>query len=149
MPQMQWIELWLAPYHERWTASCLSSSHKDSRRAPPPYHATEEDVVTDYLTSIRDHTVKVLESKIGRAFRGMTLDFVITVPAMWPEKAKAATVACAERAGFGKASPLQIVAESEAASIHSLHASNSHGLRVGDTIVLCDAGGGTVDPITF
>lgn len=137
------------PYHERGITSRLSSTYKDSRRAPPPYHATEEDVVTDYLRSLREHTVSILESKIGRAFKGMTLDLFMTVPAMWPEKAKAATFACAERAGFGRASKLRIVAEPEAAAMHALHASSPHGLKVGDTIVLCDVGGGTVDLITF
>lgn len=33
--------------------------------------------------------------------------------------------------------------------MHALHASNPHELEVSDTIVLCDAGGGTIDLITF
>lgn len=149
MPRIQWIKLGLAPDEKLGINSRLSLSYKDSRRAPPPYHASEEDVVTDYLRSLRDHMVKVLESKIGRAFKRMALDFVITVPAMWPESAKAATFACAEEAGLGKASQLRIISEPEAAAIHALQESNPHGLEVGDTIVLCDAGGGTVDLITF
>ncbi|ODM17734.1 hypothetical protein SI65_06522 [Aspergillus cristatus] len=116
--------LWGFQIPNTWNTSRLSSTYRDSRRAPPPYHASEEDVVTDYLRSLREHTVKVLELKIGRAFKGMTLDFVITVPAMWPEKAKAATFSCAERAGFGKASKLRIISEPEAAAMHALHASN-------------------------
>lgn len=113
-------------------------------------HASEEDVVTDYLRSLCEHTVKVLELKIGRAFKGMmTLDFVIMVPAMWPEKAKAVAFSCAERAGFGKAFKLRIISEPETATMHALHASSPHGLEVGDKIVLCDAGGGTVDLTTF
>jgi molecular chaperone DnaK (HSP70) len=31
----------------------------------------------------------------------------------------------------------------------SLHALDSHGLKVGDTFVVCDAGGGTVDLISY
>ncbi|GKZ29954.1 hypothetical protein AbraIFM66950_007292 [Aspergillus brasiliensis] len=58
-------------------------------------------------------------------------------------------MSCAEKAGFGEASKVRIVSEPEAAAIHSLRASSPHGLEVGDTIVLCDAGGGTVDLITF
>ncbi|GKZ16561.1 hypothetical protein AbraCBS73388_000141 [Aspergillus brasiliensis] len=59
------------------------------------------------------------------------------------------TMSCAEKAGFGEASKVRIVSEPEAAAIHSLRASSPHGLEVGNTIVLCDAGGGTVDLITF
>lgn len=149
MPRIQWIKLGLAPDQKLGIASRLSSAYKDSRRAPPPYHASEEDVVTDYLRSLCEHTVRILESKIGRAFKAMPLDFVITVPAIWPESAKAATFACAEEAGLDKASNLRIISEPEAAAMHALQASNPHGLEVDDTIVLCDAGGGTVDPITF
>lgn len=149
MPRIQWIKLGLGPDQKLGTTSRLSSTYKDSRRAPPPYHASEEGVVIDYLRSLHEHTIKVLGSNIGRAFKGMTLDFVITVPAMWPESAKAATFACAEEAGFGKASKLSIIFEPEAAAMHALQASSPHGLKVSDTIVLCDTGGGTVDLITF
>jgi molecular chaperone DnaK (HSP70) len=79
----------------------------------------------------------------------MGIKFVITVPAMWPEKAKAQTLCSAEKAGFGKQAEIHIISEPEAAAMHALQASNPHGLNVGDTIVLCDAGGGTVDLITF
>lgn len=37
----------------------------------------------------------------------------------------------------------------EAAAIHVLHKKNLHDLQVGDTFVVCDAGGGTVDLISY
>jgi hypothetical protein len=37
----------------------------------------------------------------------------------------------------------------EAAAIYTLKNLNPHGLEVGDTFVLCDAGGGTVDLISY
>lgn len=60
-----------------------------------------------------------------------------------------ATLSCAKEAGFGEPSQIHIVSEPEAAAIHALKASSPHGIEVGDTIVICDAGGGTVDLITF
>jgi molecular chaperone DnaK (HSP70) len=37
----------------------------------------------------------------------------------------------------------------EAAAIYALHGLDPHGLNVGDSFVLCDAGGGTVDLISY
>ncbi|KAJ6108479.1 hypothetical protein N7523_009802 [Penicillium sp. IBT 18751x] len=54
-----------------------------------------------------------------------------------------------QEAGLAKSASILIVSEPEAAAIHALKVSNPHGLKVDDTVVLCDAGGGTVDLITF
>lgn len=44
---------------------------------------------------------------------------------------------------------LQIISEPEAAAIYALHAMDPHSIQVSDTFVLCDAGGGTVDLISY
>ena len=44
---------------------------------------------------------------------------------------------------------LQIISEPEAAAIYALHAMDPHSISIGDTFVLCDAGGGTVDLISY
>lgn len=149
MPRMQWLKLGFCPIQRLAVCSRLSFIYSDCRRIPNPYHASLEDVVTDYLRSLHEHTVNLLKSKIGSAFGGMVLEYVITVPVMWPENAKAKTLSCAEKAGLGEASKMRIISEPEAAAIHALRASNPHGLEIGDTIVICDAGGGTGDLITF
>lgn len=149
MPCIQWIKLGLAPDQKLGISSRLPPGYQDHHNAHPPYVSSTEDVVTDYLRTLREHTVKVLETKIGRAFAEIPLEFIITVPAVWPDKAKAATLSCAAKAGLGESSMIRIISEPEAAAIHSLHISNPHGLGVGDTVILCDAGGGTVDLITF
>ena len=149
MPRTQWMKLGLVPDTKSEISSGIAFTYKDIRRADVPYHTSLHGVVTDYLRSLHKHIIKMLRNKLGEAFETMSLEFVITVPAMWPDKAKMDTLACAEEAGFGKTSKIRIVSEPEAAAIHALRASNPHGLEVGDTIVLCDAGGGTVDLITF
>ena len=63
--------------------------------------------------------------------------------------AQSKTRSCAERAGMGSGTTLHIISEPEAAAIYSLDAMDPHGLEVGDTFVVCDAGGGTVDLITY
>ncbi|PWY74562.1 actin-like ATPase domain-containing protein [Aspergillus sclerotioniger CBS 115572] len=149
MPRIQWIKLGLAPDQKLGVGSRLSSTYSDCHRIPVLYHSSAENVVTDYLRSLREHAVSILRSKLGNSLDSTNLEFVITVPAIWPDRAKMATLTCAEKAGFGESSAIRIISEPEAAAIHSLRASSPHGLEIGDTIVLCDAGGGTVDLITF
>lgn len=50
---------------------------------------------------------------------------------------------------MGRGDRLQIVSEPEAAATYALDAMDPHDVRVGDTFVLCDAGGGTVDLISY
>ncbi len=50
---------------------------------------------------------------------------------------------------MGVGSSLQIVSEPEAAAIYALDAMDPHDIKKGDTFVLCDAGGGTVDLISY
>ncbi|KAJ9315072.1 hypothetical protein DTO271D3_4525 [Paecilomyces variotii] len=148
MPRHQWIKLALDP-GQKGSVSLLSSICGDRREVPPPYHASPEELVTSYLSCMHKHIMRVLESKIGAAFSTMTWEYVVTVPAVWSDAAKARTNACAEKAGLGKISSTRMISEPEAAAIHALRSSNPRTLNVGDTIVLCDAGGGTVDLITF
>ena len=42
-----------------------------------------------------------------------------------------------------------MITEPEAAAIYALDSLNPHDLQIGTTFVLCDAGGGTVDLISY
>ena len=42
-----------------------------------------------------------------------------------------------------------MISEPEAAALYALNALDPHKLKIGDTFMLCDAGGGTVDLITY
>lgn len=77
------------------------------------------------------------------------IEFVITVPAVWSDRAQTATRRCAEQAGMGTGSKLHIITEPEAAAMYALDAMDPHNIQIGDTFVLCDAGGGTVDLISY
>ncbi|KAJ5485119.1 hypothetical protein N7539_005107 [Penicillium diatomitis] len=104
---------------------------------------------TDYLRAVLNHVHSVLKSQVGPAFDHLTFVNVITVPAMWSDKARACLRTCATEAGFGDGSTIHIISEPEAAAIHALQASSPNDLEVGDTVLLIDAGAGTVDLITF
>ena len=50
---------------------------------------------------------------------------------------------------MGLSHALHIVSEPEAAAVYALDVLDPHAIEVGDTFVLCDAGGGTVDLISY
>ena len=63
---------------------------------------TVMDAVSDYLTKIYEHTIETLTRRYGESFMSTTpVDFVLTVPAVWSDAAKNATLQAAERAGMG------------------------------------------------
>jgi len=119
--------------------------------SPPGYNApTAEKLVTDYLTALRKHAEQTLRCKVPQtALQSTPIEFVITVPAVWSDAAQAKTRACAEHAGMGVGAALHIISEPEAAAMYALDAMDPHNIKVGDTFVLCDAGGGTVDLISY
>jgi hypothetical protein len=111
-----------------------------------------DKLVTDYMSALGDHLTYTLREKLGDGvLRSTPLEFVVTVPAIWSEKAKEKTKkACQAAQGLsaGKA-PIHLVSEPEAAAIYALHGLDPHGLKIGDSFVICDAGGGTVDLISY
>ncbi|KAF2768063.1 actin-like ATPase domain-containing protein [Teratosphaeria nubilosa] len=111
---------------------------------------TVMDAVSDYLTKLYEHTIETLTRRYGDAFMQTTkLEFVLTVPAVWSDAAKNATLQAAERAGMGTRREVVLVSEPEAAAVYTLKNVQPSGLKVGDNFIVCDAGGGTVDLIAY
>lgn len=120
-----------------------------------------ENIVSDYLSAIIEHLRYILREKLGEGIvRSVPLEFVVTVPAIWSDLAKEKTrQACllattlngaSSGSSVRRADPrITLVSEPEAAAIYTLRGLDPHGLRVGDTFVVCDAGGGTVDLISY
>ena len=77
------------------------------------------------------------------------VEFVLTVPAVWSDSAKDATLKAAEQAGLGNRHELKLISEPEAAAVYTLKAIQPNHLKIGDNFVVCDAGGGTVDLIAY
>ena len=50
---------------------------------------------------------------------------------------------------MGSSHALHIISEPEAAAVYALDVLDPHTIEVGDTFVLCDAGGGTIDLISY
>lgn len=75
------------------------------------------------------------------------IDLVLTVPPVWSDGAKDATRRAAKQAGLGER--LHLISEPEAAAVYAIKALQKTGLQAGTNIIVCDAGGGTVDLISY
>ncbi|KAF3159971.1 hypothetical protein TWF225_010688 [Orbilia oligospora] len=126
-----------------------------------PFNKCPVDVVADYLTALYDVIMSNLRRAQGENFINRTaIDWVMTVPAVWSEKAQSLTKEAASRAGIGQRDKdrLFLLSEPEAAAVYAIselyqrdnsRRNNPNMLNIGDTFVLCDAGGGTVDLISY
>lgn len=107
---------------------------------------TVVDAAADYLTQVYRHTMDTLGRRYGASFMASTrVDFVLTCPAVWSDAAKNTTLLAAERAGMGDRAAIQMISEPEAAAVYTLKAIQPSHLNVGDNVIVCDAGGGTVE----
>ncbi|PWY73462.1 actin-like ATPase domain-containing protein [Aspergillus eucalypticola CBS 122712] len=101
-----------------------------------------------YLTGLVDHTKKILQRRFGPAADQMEMKYVLTVPAIWSDKAKDATLKAASRAKIPQ-KDITLVSEPEAAALYCLNAIQPNSIENNDVVVVCDAGGGTVDLISY
>ncbi|KAI9856327.1 MAG: hypothetical protein M1813_009163 [Trichoglossum hirsutum] len=145
----EWFKLDLDPTQSR-AQSSLASKYPSDSALPPSYDVSYEKLIIDFLTALRQNAEYVLSQKLPSVvLRTTPREWIITIPAMWSDSAKAKARACAERAGMGSGNKLHVISEPEAAAVYALHAMDPHNIKVGDTFVVCDAGGGTVDLISY
>lgn len=111
---------------------------------------TAVDVAADYLHRLWNHATATLKSRFGEAFyEDLQIKLVLTIPAIWDHQAQEMTKAAARKAGMMNRSnmKLELVSEPEAAARYVF--SENLSLKVGDAFVVCDAGGGTIDLISY
>lgn len=124
---------------------------------------------SDYLSQVYKHVMQKAKDRYSpTVVNNATINFVLTVPAVWSDAAKNATLMAAKNAGithnvstlsgrldsfFRLPRHCAIAAdlartEPEAAACYTVRAIQPNNLEIGNNIVVCDAGGGTVDLIT-
>lgn len=103
------------------------------------------DFAADYLKAVREYVVEqALPRHLGKEFlNNQPIRYVITVPAIWSDKAKDLTRQAAARAGILE-TRLTLVTEPEAAALYCSTLCKEVNLNSGDRFLVCDAGGGTV-----
>lgn len=141
----QWFKLALDPSKKNDSSSLVAKY--DAPNATSYMDAAQvDDIVIKYLTALKEHSQQMLVQrtpKLANLLKRIDREYIITIPAVWSDQAKSRTRICAEKAGLGSGDSLHVITEPEAAALYQLvHHIPDLDLKIGDTFVLCDAGGG-------
>ncbi|KAH6633887.1 putative hsp70 protein [Chaetomium sp. MPI-SDFR-AT-0129] len=104
------------------------------------------EIAADFIGAVYRHALGEISKVVPHDyFKICQKHFVLSVPAVWSDAAKNATLQAAKIAGIF---PVTLIKEPEAAALYTMH-SLDFSLNIGDAFVVCDAGGGTVDLISY
>ncbi|KAH8730677.1 hypothetical protein GQ44DRAFT_746602 [Phaeosphaeriaceae sp. PMI808] len=139
------IKLLLDPEQERPlfdSAGAEATQAELKKLGKPPV-----GIASDYIAAIYKHAMEKIGGKVPKDYLAM-LDkqFVLSVPAVWSDKAKDTTLRAAQNAGI---TSIELIKEPEAAALFTLNQLKNQGLSIGDAITICDAGGGTVHLVSY
>lgn len=155
--KLSWVKILLDPSQPR-------PNFVQPKKTTLPRGKKPIDIVTDYLTALRAYTLLTLARRLGQeAIAATHIEFLLTVPAVWSDKARQMTLEAAVRAGLGSTQAggdnangsggggggLRLMTEPEAAAEYALRSIRPNSMKVGDCFTVCDAGGGTVDLISL
>lgn len=96
---------------------------QDDDTRPPPYPGkTPVEIIGDFLSGVKKHLESNLKTRYGKTILSLfEMEVVITVPAMWSDKAKDLTCQAIFKAGFDSEDiKVSMIAEPEAAAIYIL-----------------------------
>ncbi|KAH7137339.1 hypothetical protein B0J13DRAFT_639687 [Dactylonectria estremocensis] len=125
-----------------------------SRKALRKLGKSPVDVIADYLRALWSHIQETIIKSRGKSVvNALTFHVVLTVPAIWKEYARQDMEKAAKQAGildrrFAGPTRLTFAPEPEAAALSTLFERGGES-NAGDVYIICDAGGGTVDLITY
>ncbi|KAK6497417.1 Ubiquitin-conjugating enzyme E2 6 [Arthrobotrys musiformis] len=146
----------LSPKVIRWTKLLLDPDYTtlvpEAQEAAEkiPHNKEVVDLVADYLSALRAHIIEKLTETYGPTFfNRLKLKYILTVPAIWSEKAKETHLEAAAKAGYGSKEELDLISEPQAAAIAAFRSLGHGPLRRYDCFTVVDCGGGTVDLISY
>lgn len=151
----QWTKLLLGK-DPRTSAVATAAVGTTAKYCTLPPFKSAKDVVRDYLAGLYKYLIERLQRHDETTFNITPVQFWITVPAMWSDAAKTATIEAAQAAGFGSRTmdTIHIITEPEAAALSVLMPRVGFGAVTGfeeksQNLLICDCGGGTVDIVTY
>ncbi|KAM7191240.1 hypothetical protein V8F20_009418 [Naviculisporaceae sp. PSN 640] len=124
-------------------------------------------MVSDYLRLVYAEVMRILSLRFAGTIGTIKMKFIITTPAMWSPAAQHNTLMAAKAAGFGSRPQdvIEAASEPEAAASYALrdlgllssqvnnnNPSETHLSEIqllGKQVIVCDAGGGTVDIVSY
>lgn len=112
-----------------------------------------DQAIVDYLSHLGSEVLETLSADLGaEMIKDYELKYVLTVPAIWSERATQRTKHAFEEAmdlRGRQARDITMISEPEAAAIHELQQARNQIVKEGECLLILDAGGGTVDLISY
>ncbi|KAI9302037.1 hypothetical protein BJ944DRAFT_242736 [Cunninghamella echinulata] len=127
----------------------------DTKLNRPPLEngLTVVDAVSDYLRELHKHVFEDVRKGFAKNYDPDTFKYCLSIPAHWSDQAKHYMRQAAINAGLVKPSDppdrLLLISEPEAAALYCEKMCDQVNLLTNDRLMICDAGGGTVDLIVF
>ncbi|KAK2006639.1 actin-like ATPase domain-containing protein [Colletotrichum eremochloae] len=153
---LKWFKLLLIDHKD------LPNNLQESRQLATAKRLLEEvnreavEAVSSYLRRLWNHSIECITHSVGKGLmRLCKFHVVITLPAIWPEYSKARMRRAVEDAGILQSrlagdTVLSFISEPEAAALATMcDLKHRPDIQEGDHFVVCDAGGGTVDLISY
>ncbi|OAP60220.1 hypothetical protein AYL99_05222 [Fonsecaea erecta] len=152
--RLRWVKLLLETDPDPRKSYLLDSEEvRATRRTIQELGKSATTVVGDYLKWLWARIVDCIcdEQNDPDLIKNSDVTIVMTVPAIWSDAAKENTLHAAELAGLAdNGREIRFITEPEAAAISELQQRLSTGqVREGDCVIVCDAGGGTVDVVSY
>jgi molecular chaperone DnaK (HSP70) len=92
---------------------------------------------------LKQHVLQQVEERFGENMcASAKIEYILTVPAVWSDAAKDATMKAASLAGMNEDDNLSMVTEPEAAALCALKTIAGVNAQDEDVWIVCDAGGG-------
>ncbi|KAK3291635.1 uncharacterized protein B0H64DRAFT_427150 [Chaetomium fimeti] len=136
------VKLLLDPSQERPLYLPTGNIKRTIKSLPKP----PVEIAADFIGAVYRHAQNEIAKVVPKEYLKICQrHFVLSVPAVWSDAAKNATLQASKIAGIY---PVTLIKEPEAAALYTMHALD-FSLNVGDAFVVCDAGGGTVDLISY
>ncbi|KAM3436279.1 hypothetical protein MY4824_004430 [Beauveria thailandica] len=159
---VRWFKLLLLDEADLPSAVLEDPQYREAREHEERLRTSATELVACFLRSLWKHCMENITRALGSSeVVNCEIHIVMTVPAIWPHYVQARMKSAAELAGMLqrtststssalRAPTLEFLSEPEAAALAALAEMYPRpDIEKGDTIIVCDAGGGTADLISY
>ncbi|OBS27025.1 hypothetical protein FPOA_00966 [Fusarium poae] len=153
---LKWFKLLLLESADLPADIAVSTQIQEARRLQNGTGKEAIAIIASFLRKLWDHSVESIRRAIGAdLLERSKFQVVITLPAIWPPYAQNRMKQAAHQSGIldrrsAGTTMLQFISEPEAATLATIKDMGKRStIEIGDTVVVCDAGGGTVDLVSY
>ncbi|KAM3445461.1 hypothetical protein NHJ13734_000374 [Beauveria thailandica] len=157
---VRWFKLLLLDEADLPSAVLEDPQYREAREQEKRLRTSATELVACFLRSLWKHCMENITRALGSSeVVNCKIHIVMTVPAIWPHYVQARMKSAAELAGMLQRTStssalrtptLEFLSEPEAAALAALAEMHPRpDIKKGDTIIECDAGGGTADLISY